>query len=95
MKGLLSMAMGMTLLTATGCGGGGPYDVGLIVKSTVGVQSTTKSYREVVGKGVQESIGVVGSGSVCSDAMASAGKTGWAPMLKKLAEPPTCQWQQN
>lgn len=56
-----------------GCSSGGPYEVGLIVKSTSEVESITKTYREVTGKGVQESSGVIGSGEACSEAMSSAG----------------------
>ena len=58
-----------------GCEQRGPYDVGLLVKTTSTVESVTKSYREVPGNGVQESMGVIGSGENCSDAMFSAGKS--------------------
>ena len=62
-----------SLVVAVGCGSNGPYDVGLIVKSSSEVESITKTYREVTGKGVQESSGVLGTGEVCSEAMSSAG----------------------
>ena len=58
-----------------GCQQRGPYDVGLLVKATSTVESVTKSYREVPGSGVKESIGVIGSGELCSDAMFSRGKS--------------------
>ncbi len=58
-----------------GCQQRGPYDVGLLVKATAIVESVTKSYREVPGNGAQESMGVIGSGENCSDAMFSAGKS--------------------
>ena len=61
------------LASLVGCSSGGPYEVGLIVKSTAEVESITKTYREVTGKGVQESSGVIGSGEACSEAMSSAG----------------------
>lgn len=57
-----------------GCQQRGLYDVGLQVKATAIVESVTKSYREVPGNGVQESMGVIGSGENCSDAMFSEGK---------------------
>jgi len=58
-----------------GCQQRGPYDVGLLVKATAAVDSITKSWREVPGNGVQESVGVIGSGELCSTAMFSAGKS--------------------
>ena len=67
-------AIGIAALTAVvGCGSNGPYEVGLIVKSASEVESITKTYREVSGKGVQESSGVLGTGEACSEAMSSAG----------------------
>ena len=70
----LRAPIGIAALTAVvGCGSNGPYEVGLIVKSASEVESTTKTYREVSGKGVQESSGVLGTGEACSEAMSSAG----------------------
>lgn len=73
MNSVKSILFGLLAASTVGCGPSGPYEVGLIVKSTAEVSTTTTSYREVGGKGVQESVGAVGSGTVCSDAMSSAG----------------------
>jgi hypothetical protein len=58
---------------ASGCQDGGPYEVGLLVKSTASVRSVSKSYREVAGSEVAESMGAIGYGERCSTAMLSSG----------------------
>jgi len=70
----ISLCLSAAILSM-GCQQRGPYDVGLLVKTTSAIESVTKSYREVPGNGVQESMGVIGSGENCSDAMFSAGKS--------------------
>ncbi len=74
MNTMQKTALTLALAGTTGCSGG-PYDVGVIVKSTAEVQSVTTSYREVSGKGVQESVGTIGSASECSEARSSAGQS--------------------
>lgn len=66
-----------------GCTVNGPYPVGLMVKSTSQVKETTKVYREVKGSAPGESVGLIGSGETCTDAMASAGTTTVESFLEK------------
>ena len=63
----------LSVLLGTGCSVNGPYPVGLMVKSTAKVTENTKEYREVQGSTPIESVGLVGWGETCTEAMSSSG----------------------
>ena len=58
-----------------GCTVNGPYEVGLMVKSTAQATETTKTYREILGNAPFESNGLPGFGETCTDASSSIGTT--------------------
>jgi hypothetical protein len=66
-----------------GCTVNGPYQVGLMVKSTSQVKETTKVYREVKGSAPGESTGLIGYGETCTEAMASSGTMTVESVLEK------------
>ena len=67
--------LSLTALFDMGCTVNGPYEVGLMVKSTSQATETTKSYREVLGNAPFESNGLLGFGETCTDASSSVGTT--------------------
>ena len=70
------MRTSLTLFLAStlfGCSTGGPYPVGLVLKSEITEETETNSYRDVQGNVPVESIGVVGFGETCAEAQTSAG----------------------
>jgi hypothetical protein len=70
------MRTSLTLFLAStlfGCSGGGPYPVGLILKSDITEETETNSYRDVQGNVPVESVGVLGYGETCAEAQTSQG----------------------
>jgi hypothetical protein len=55
------------------CSGGGPYPVGLVLKSDITVETETNSYRDVQGNVPVESVGVIGFAETCAEAQTSQG----------------------
>jgi len=73
----------MSVLLGTGCSVNGPYPVGLMVKSKAQVTETTKRYREIQGSAPAESVGLVGWGETCTEAMSSSGTLTTEAVLEK------------
>ena len=67
--------LSLSAALAMGCTVNGPYEVGLMVKSTSQATETTKTYREIAGNAPFESNGLLSFGDTCTDASSSIGTT--------------------
>jgi hypothetical protein len=75
--------LSMIAVFGMGCTVNGPYQVGLMVKSTSQVTETTKTYREILGSPPGESNGLLGYGENCTDAWSSVGTTTEEAVLER------------